>query len=83
MQKRNQMGITHASRGGSSWVGGGCGHSGSERSGRGLRSAEEESDGEGGQPLGGGGCGIGSVKLGGTMGNELSGGTVAPRRNDS
>jgi hypothetical protein len=58
--------------------GGGCGHSGDGMSGRGLSSA----DGEGSQPLGAGSCGIEKVRCG-TMDDELSDGTEAPRRKDS
>jgi hypothetical protein len=79
MPDRNELGIARASWGGS-WVG--CGHSGSEKSWRGLRSAEEGSDGEGGQPLGGG-WDIGSVRLSGAECDELSGGTATLKRNDS
>jgi hypothetical protein len=42
-----------------------------------------ESDGEGCQPLGGVGCGVSSMRRGGTTGNGVAGGTVAARRNDS
>jgi hypothetical protein len=58
MPETNEVGVVHAC-GGESWAeGGDCGHSGSGKSGRGLSSA----DGEGSQPLGGGGCGIENVR---------------------
>ena len=80
MPKRNRLWIAQTGP----WVEvTGMGQSWSERSGRGLRSAVEESDGEGGQPLGSGGCGIENVKLSGTVDDELSGSTVAPRRKGS
>jgi hypothetical protein len=79
MPERNEVGMTHASWGGSSVGGVDCGNSESGMSGRGLSS----SDGEGDQPLGGGGCGIEKVRSCGTVDDELADGAAAPRRNDS
>ncbi len=79
MPDENEVGMAHACWGGSCANGGDWGHSVSGISGRGLSS----SDGEGSQPLGGGGCGIENVRSCGTMDDELAEGIVAPRHNDS
>lgn len=79
MPETNEVGMAHASCGGS-WVEeGGCGHSRCGMSGSGLSSA----DGEGTQSLEGGGCGIENVRSCGTMDDEFSDCTAAPRRSDS